>query len=437
MALDGVHPRTVTSVPAPPPVAFILIALLTLVLAPAPALAHQNSVTYLRLTVSGRYVMAVARIDALDLNEALGITPSVDVTPGVARAQAPHAATYVSTHLSIRDSGMACVPDRDPAVLHPVVRDAPRGGFTLTVSIRYVCPHTIEDLDLTYSLFFDVDPRHQGLATLDAFGGTTQRVFKSNARELAVRHPRALSAQLSDYVSLGIGHIFLGYDHMAFLIALLLVAAERGLRGGVRQVLAIVTAFTVAHSLTLIASAVGWIAVSPRLVEPAIALSILVVAAENLLRRPPRHRWALAFAFGLVHGFGFAGVLSELGLPARAVVPSLLAFNLGVEAGQLTVVVCAFPVLVLLARGHWRGWELFLVALDVLFAWAVLVSRGLPRDVVSVVLFGLVPALFVSVRALGYPRGGRVGASIVLAALAALWFVERANGWVVLHGRLG
>ncbi len=428
-----IPPCFVPALPALPAV----IALCAFVLAvPRAALAHQNSVTYVRLAVDGPRVDADFRIESLDLNEALGLSPAHDVTRAEALAGRARAMAYVTSRFHVRDAGDPC-PAAALTDLRASVHDAPRGGYALELAYPFVCPHAVEDLQVRYDLFFDVDPRHQGLATLDAFGSTAQQVFKSDARDLRASHPRALREQLAEYVTLGIGHIFLGYDHIAFLVGLLLAAAAWGFHRGLRQVLAIVTAFTVAHSLTLVASALGWIAVSPRVVEPAIALSILYVAVENLLPREPRARWTLAFGFGLVHGFGFAGVLSELGLPARGLVPSLLAFNLGVEIGQLAVVAAAFPVLVLLARGGWRPWEIALVALEAVGVYAALTARGLPRDVLVAVLFVAVPVLFVTVRGTGYRRGARLGGSLVLAALAILWFTERVTGHAVLHGALG
>ncbi len=151
------------------------------------------------------------------------------------------------------------------------------------------------------------------------------------------------------FLRLGLVHIALGYDHLLFLVGLLLVTTR------LRHLVLIVTSFTVAHSLTLMAAALGTLAVSSALVEPLIALSIAYVGAENLaiVRRGAelqRYRPLLTFALGLVHGLGFAGVLAETGLPERGRVLSLLAFNLGVEAGQLVVVLLLAPLLLWLAR---------------------------------------------------------------------------------------
>jgi hypothetical protein len=232
-------------------------------------------------------------------------------------------------------------------------------------------------------------------------------------------------------------HIFQGYDHIAFLFGLLLVVGARRPREGAREVLAIVTSFTVAHSLTLVGSALGWFALSPRVVEPANALSIAFVAVENLLPREPRGRWALTFGFGLVHGFGFAGVLQELGLPARGLVPSLLAFNVGVELGQLAVVLVALPVLAALSRDRWTPKTLLPAIFLLPVAFAVLSRSGVPPLPAALVLFLAVPALGIASRRWGYVRGVRKGGSAVLFLLAALWFFERVSGRTLFGGHLG
>jgi hydrogenase/urease accessory protein HupE len=144
------------------------------------------------------------------------------------------------------------------------------------------------------------------------------------------------------FVRLGVEHILTGFDHLCFLFALLLAAPR------VRDVLAVVTTFTLAHSLTLAAAATGLVSLSPKIVEPLIAVSIVYIGIENLfLRRPPRHRVALVFGFGLVHGLGFASALAERlpGVTGVAVLLPLLGFNAGVELGQLAVAACLIPLI--------------------------------------------------------------------------------------------
>ena len=148
------------------------------------------------------------------------------------------------------------------------------------------------------------------------------------------------------FVSMGILHILTGPDHILFLLGLVLAG------GTIRQLFALVTAFTLAHSLTLSLTALGVASLSPRLVEPIIAFSIVAVALENLLHKNSgiRLRIALAFGFGFFHGFGFAGALTEVGLPTQAIAWSLAAFNIGVEIGQACILLVVLPILIMVQR---------------------------------------------------------------------------------------
>jgi hypothetical protein len=141
-------------------------------------------------------------------------------------------------------------------------------------------------------------------------------------------------------------HIFLGYDHIAFLIALLFVKRFMDL-------LKIITAFTLAHTLTLALAVLQVVKLRPQLVEIGIAVTIMYVAAENMWALNTSHRWLLTFGFGLVHGFGFANVLRELGLPSSGLARSLVSFNIGVEAGQIVIVSLLWPLLWWINRQSW------------------------------------------------------------------------------------
>lgn len=169
----------------------------------------------------------------------------------------------------------------------------------------------------------------------------------------------SMVSRLSRFFVLGVEHIFLGYDHICFLIALIVVSKFR-------EVVKIVTSFTVAHSITLILATLDVVRLPPRLVETCIAATIVYVAVENLWVKDTRHRWLLTFFFGLVHGFGFAGVLRELGLPKAGLIRCLLAFNLGVEVGQLAIATALLPLA--LALNRWKHGRKVVVAISVLLA---------------------------------------------------------------------
>jgi hydrogenase/urease accessory protein HupE len=142
---------------------------------------------------------------------------------------------------------------------------------------------------------------------------------------------------------MGIEHILTGYDHLCFLLALLIVSR-------LRPLVAIVTSFTVAHSITLLLAAFGIVTLPTRWIECAIALTIVYVGAENLWRKDYGHRWKLTFFFGLIHGFGFANTLDPQELPMEAKAKCLVVFNLGVEVGQLAVVLVFLPLSLALAK---------------------------------------------------------------------------------------
>lgn len=171
------------------------------------------------------------------------------------------------------------------------------------------------------------------------------------------------------YLGAGMWHIWIGFDHILFLLTLLLPAvvgygktgwlSQNSLRAAFMDLLQVVTAFTIAHSITLALAVLHIVSLPPRLVEAVIAGSVLVAAVNNLRPVFPASRSVMAFAFGLVHGFGFAGVLLDLGLPADALNVSLLGFNLGVEVGQLAIVLLVFPVAALLRHTPlYRTWLL-------------------------------------------------------------------------------
>lgn len=154
------------------------------------------------------------------------------------------------------------------------------------------------------------------------------------------------SGSFFGFFRLGLEHILTGYDHLVFLFGLVLV------RGKLRSYLAVVTAFTVAHSITLGLAVLGLVNPSARFIEPAIALSIAYVGIENFLVQDAARRWRITFPFGLLHGFGFAGALREIDLPKSRIPSALVAFNLGVEAGQLAALVVAIPLVLWVTKRH-------------------------------------------------------------------------------------
>jgi hydrogenase/urease accessory protein HupE len=177
-------------------------------------------------------------------------------------------------------------------------------------------------------------------------GTTPLRIALAQSAGANAAPPMSHWARFRAFFVLGLEHILTGYDHLAFLLGLLLVL------GPVRSLIWAITAFTVAHSLTLSLASLGLAAPSPSIIEPLIAASIVYVGVENWFVRSAVGRWRITFCFGLVHGFGFAGALREVSLPRSELPIALFSFNLGVEAGQLAIVLLILPTLI---YAHRRG----------------------------------------------------------------------------------
>lgn len=249
-------------------------------------------------------------------------------------------AAIVARRVAITADGRACAP-----VPGPVSPPAP-GRASVLVVVHYACAAPPRVLALRDDLFEDLGRDYHTLAVIETPSGAQQLAFEPDRREASVTVAEATDGRAEAaggslaFLWLGIEHILIGFDHILFLLALILAG------GRMLTVLAIVTAFTVAHSLTLALSVLGIVSFPSEIVEPLIALSIVYVAFENLfLGRAVSRRWAVSFLFGLVHGFGFAGALTELGLPARSLALSLLSFNIGVELGQAALIALLVPAL--------------------------------------------------------------------------------------------
>jgi len=233
-------------------------------------------------------------------------------------------------------------------------------GTYATLKWAVKCPSD-GPLKIHYYLIFDRDPQHRALITVHRGTTVSTAIARPDANTVSIAS--AGGSPFFDFLREGVHHILIGYDHLAFLLSLLLPAAlirvdrqwqaSPGLRKGLLHVAGIVTAFTVAHSITLSLAALGWVTPASRWVEAAIAASVLLAALNNIRPVITQRVWMVSFLFGLIHGFGFAGALGELGLPDGARLVALLAFNLGVEGGQLLVVGAVMPVLFAVRHHRW------------------------------------------------------------------------------------
>ncbi|HJV91986.1 MAG TPA: HupE/UreJ family protein [Azonexus sp.] len=315
------------------------------------AWAHKASDSYLVIDARGSEVTAQWDIALRDIDFAIGLDGdgNGEITWGELRTRQANVAAWALSRLEVQRGGPC------PLELTALQVDTHTDGGYAVLRLAGVCPASSGDLQLGYRLLFDLDGLHRGLLRLTVDGTTHSTVLSPSSGTLRFG-PDAVSrlTQFRQYLVEGIWHIWIGFDHILFLLALLLPAvlvhSNAGWRGVARfgeawrEVLWVVTSFTAAHSITLSLAALGVLALPSRLVESAIALSVVLAAANNLYPVVAHRRWVVAFGFGLIHGFGFASVLSELGLPAGALVLSLVGFNLGVEVGQLAIVAGFLPL---------------------------------------------------------------------------------------------
>jgi hypothetical protein len=226
------------------------------------------------------------------------------------------------------------------------------GEGGVVFQVRYTCPEVPGRLTLSAPILDSLGPGHRHLARVFRSGKAQVKVLdRSHATwtfDQAI--PTSSSTEMAwSMLKLGVEHILTGADHLVFLLGLILVG------GRLTSLVGAVSAFTLAHSITLALAALSIFVPNPRLVEPAIALSIAYVGVENLFVKDASKRWRITFPFGLVHGFGFAAALREIGLPRGQVPIALISFNLGVEIGQLGVLSIALPLTVAARSAPWFG----------------------------------------------------------------------------------
>jgi hypothetical protein len=327
-------------------------AVLLLLLAAQSTRAHIASNGFLALSVDGSRIAGSIQLAIRDGELAVGLDRNRDgkVTWQELRAGQAALQNYVQGHLHVSGDDGAC------RLQFAALQVAERvDGNYLWLPFSAECGAPPKTLGVEYTLLREEDPSHRGLLTLTSNGAAQTAVLGGTeaARHFQLNRLSAWSA-FFEYLQAGIWHIWNGIDHLLFLVSLLLPAVllrRRSRWEGVTiaapaffNIVKVVTAFTLAHSITLSLAAFDVIRLPSRLTESVIAASIIVAALNNVFPRVTEGRWRIAFAFGLLHGFGFASVLAEMGLPQGARLVSLVAFNLGVEAGQLAVVLAVMPL---------------------------------------------------------------------------------------------
>jgi len=331
----------------------------------AQALAHKPSDSYLALSVEGAAVRGQWDIALRDLEFALGLDTdgNGEINWGELKSKRREIEAYALSRLNVLSDGKSCALSAADFLV-----DEHSDGAYAVLRFNADCGgRAPASAELAYSLFFDIDPTHRGLLRFEHGGDTRTAVLSPERPRISLRAGESSHlAQFFDYLREGVWHIWIGFDHILFLLSLLFPSvlilktgkswgpAER-FRDTFWDVLKVVTAFTIAHSITLSLAALSVISLPSRLVESTIALSVVLAALNNLRPVVAERRWAVAFAFGLIHGFGFASVLADLGLPQGTLLLALVGFNLGVEAGQLAIVCTFLPLAFLLRRtGFYR-----------------------------------------------------------------------------------
>lgn len=304
-----------------------------LITVPALGHAHQTKLSSSKLKIEGDAAEAILELNGVDLNVATGLVLTGTADQVLAEQLREHRQeifAYVAERASLGFvGGTRCeaTPGSVEAKADHVV-----------IALGFRCPPLGEALAYRVTLFHEVDPAARHIVTVETDRAWMGLLGAGNP-VLELRQAKAgLWQTLWHYFLAGVEHIAIGYDHIAFLLAVIVLGRRFW------PLFAVVTAFTIAHSITLSLAVLEVVTLPSRLVEIAIAASIVYVAAENFFVTDIRRRWWLTFVFGLVHGFGFASVLREYGMPQDRIVPVLAAFNVGVEAGQLLIVLAAVAV---------------------------------------------------------------------------------------------
>jgi hypothetical protein len=381
----------VSSLPATGARATLLALALLLCLLPNSAWAHKESDAYLSLRIDPAHphvLLGQFDVALRDLDFAIGIDSNHDgaITWGEVKAHREAIERYVVPQLTIRGDGLTC-----PVTPTAQRIDTHSDGAYDVILFRALCDKDVPNrLSIDYRLFQQIDPYHRGIISVYAHGQTSGAVLgpENPSVTLDIHRPDRW-LQFKSFVVDGIWHIWTGPDHLLFILSLLLPSVlicrqrPQSLLDAGRwqpatrfwpaalELIKVISGFTVSHSVTLSLSVLGIIDLPSRLVESGIALSVIVAAFNNLYPLVTRRVWLVAFAFGFIHGLGFASALAGLKLPPAAMAVSLGGFNVGVELGQESVVL---PLIMLaFALRKTRLYEFGVMRLG---SWAIVAVAG-------------------------------------------------------------
>lgn len=317
------------------------------------SLAHKPSDSYLNLNLKNSSLNGRWDVALRDLDYAIGLDDNDDgaITWRELRKHRTAVEGFLLSKLELQSDNQTCKLTSSGYLV-----DNHTDGAYVVLPFSTNCSSNPNTLNVNYNLLFDLDPQHRGLLNLATLTGTQTAIFSPDNRSSSFKiHEQSAVSQFLQFVKEGIFHIWQGIDHILFLLALLLPSVLRrengrwlpvgNLGNALSSVLKIVTAFTLAHSITLSLAALEVVSLPSRLVESTIAASVVLAALNNVFPVvQERRRWLVAFGFGLIHGFGFASVLTDLELSRTTLLRSLVGFNVGVEIGQLSIVLVFLPL---------------------------------------------------------------------------------------------
>ena len=336
--------------------ASLFAAVLVLLAAPS-ASAHTQSYGFLTVAVDDETVDGRVELAVRDLDAAYDLDGDRDgrITWGEFRAREATLLPALLDRISIGGPGGRCRLSERPTLI-----DRRGGDAYAVVPFEGACPPFGGRVEVGYDLLFDIDAQHRALAAITFTGRTHSVVMAPGTAKVSLDRGDDAAGLFFTFIAHGAHHIWIGYDHILFLVTLLLgsvVARQAGRWVPVERpsaaffaVAKVVTSFTLAHSLTLALATFGVLRLPPALTESVIAATIILAAFNNIVPVVTRNIWLVAFFFGLIHGVGFANVLADLDLPGDGLLAALIAFNLGAEFGQLAIVSAVLPLLVLVGR---------------------------------------------------------------------------------------
>ena len=333
--------------------------LLLIVISSGNAQAHSSSNSYIIFSTQNQSSVLRADINFRDVDLVFDLDQNKDgkVSWGETLAKTAEIQAWLEQGIQLNTTSQKCSLTQ----MNMKASDHADGTY-LSVEWAVACSGAAQEgptgLKLRYSLLFDQDNLHRALVKIDLPDSQSSAILSPERPEVSLTKANdSLTHVLARYLIEGVWHIWIGVDHILFLLSLLILAfleptrksvihwpAVKNVKTSVLDVLTVVTAFTLAHSITLGLTIFKWLEPSADLIEPVIALSVVAAALNNLLGWAALRRWQLAFAFGLVHGFGFANVLLDLGLPSDQLAIALGGFNLGVELGQIAIVLVFLPL---------------------------------------------------------------------------------------------